>query len=93
MLSGGLSDLLNRFQQNGHDEKAQSWISDGPNKPISPSELDQVLGQDRIDWLVKQTGMSRDALLAGLSRELPNAVNKLTPDGRIPTDAEAQKMI
>jgi len=93
ILSGGLSDLLSQFQQNGHGDKAQSWISTAPNKPVSPGELEQVLGPEKIDWLMKETGMSREELLAGLSRELPATVDKLTPIGRIPTDVEVDRML
>jgi uncharacterized protein YidB (DUF937 family) len=59
---------------------------------LSPTELEQALGQERIDWLTQQTGMSREELLAGLSRELPEAVDKLTPEGRLPTEQEAARM-
>jgi uncharacterized protein YidB (DUF937 family) len=93
ILSGGLNDLLSQFQQNGHGDKAQSWISTEPNKPVSPTELEQVLGPEKIDWVMKETGMLREELLAGLSRELPAAVDKLTPTGRIPTDAEVERML
>ena len=89
ILSGGLGDLLKQFQQNGQGDKAQSWIASGPNKPVLPSELEQALGPEKIAWLMQQTGMSREDLLAGLSRELPRVVDKLTPDGRIPTEQEA----
>jgi uncharacterized protein YidB (DUF937 family) len=91
VLSGGLGDLLKQFQQNGQGDKAQSWMS-GPNKPVSPSELEQALGADKIAWLMHQTGMSREELLAGLSRELPKAVDQLTPDGRLPTEQEAARL-
>jgi uncharacterized protein YidB (DUF937 family) len=89
ILSGGLGDLLKQFQQNGQGDKAESWVAKGPNKPLSPSELEEGLGKDRIDWLAEQTGMSREELLAGLSRELPDVVDKLTPEGRLPTEREA----
>ena len=92
ILSGGLGDLLKQFQQNGQGEKAQSWIRRGANEPVSPEELERALGADRIDWLTQQTGMSREQLLEGLSRELPETVDRLTPDGRIPTEAEAARM-
>jgi uncharacterized protein YidB (DUF937 family) len=46
ILSGGLGDLLKQFQQNGQGDKAQSWIARGPNKPVSPSELEQALGPE-----------------------------------------------
>jgi len=93
VLSGGLSDLLKQFQTNGATDKADSWVSTGPNKPIEPSELERALGEERISWLMQQTGMSRDELLAGLSRELPQAIDKLTPQGRIPTEQEAERLV
>jgi uncharacterized protein YidB (DUF937 family) len=50
--------------------------------------LEQALGQERLQWLMEQTGMPKDQLLSGLSGTLPEAINKLTPNGRIPTDEE-----
>jgi uncharacterized protein YidB (DUF937 family) len=93
ILSGGLGDLLKQFQQNGHGDKAQSWIASGPNKSVSPSELEQALGPDKISWLMDQTGLSREELLAGLSRELPKAVDQLTPNGRLPSEQEAARLV
>lgn len=90
-LGSGLKDLLDRFRDSGQEDKAQSWVSTGPNKPIAPQELEQTLGEERITWLVEQTGMPRDQLLAKLSGELPEAIDKLTPDGRIPTDEELSR--
>jgi uncharacterized protein YidB (DUF937 family) len=88
VISGGLGDLLKQFQQNGHGETANSWVSPGPNKQISPGDLASALGSDQINSLMSQSGLSRDELLSGLSRHLPDVVNHLTPDGRLPTDTE-----
>ena len=90
-LSGGLSDLLRRFQQNGQGDKAESWINRGPNAAVAPHELEQALGEERIGWLMQETGLPRQELLDGLSRELPQAVDQLTPEGRIPSDEEAAR--
>ena len=87
-LGSGLKDLLDRFRQSGHEDKAQSWVSTGPNKSIAPQELAQALGEERIQWLMEQTGLPREQLLSGLSGDLPDAIDKLTPNGRIPTDEE-----
>jgi uncharacterized protein YidB (DUF937 family) len=84
LLSGGLGELLERFKENGQGETAQSWISDGPNKEVSPPQLKQAIGQDVLAELERQTGLSQEELLARLSRELPTAVDKYTPDGRLP---------
>jgi len=88
ILSGGLGDLLKQFQQNGHSETANSWVSPGPNKQISPNDLAGALGADQINALTSQTGLSRDELLSGLSQHLPEVINHLTPDGRLPTENE-----
>ena len=88
VISGGLGDLLKQFQQNGQGETANSWVAPGPNKPISPDDLGRALGADQIDALSAQSGLSRDELLTGLSRYLPEVIDQLTPDGRLPTDSE-----
>jgi uncharacterized protein YidB (DUF937 family) len=72
------------FTKNGHGDVAQSWVGPGPNQQIAPPQLERAVGPDVIDTLSKQTGLSREELLARLSRELPQAVDKYTPDGRLP---------
>src|SRR6516165_8845047 len=84
LLGGGLGELLERFTRSGQGEVAQSWVNDGPNKEIAPPQLKQAIGADVLAALEKQTGLSQDELLARLSRELPAAVDKYTPDGRLP---------
>jgi uncharacterized protein YidB (DUF937 family) len=93
ILSGGIGDLFKQFRQNGQGDKALSWIARGPNKSISPSELEQALGGEKIEWLTRETGISREELLSGLSRALPETVDKLTPDGRLPTQQEAERLV
>lgn len=88
ILSGGLGDLMKQLQQNGLGDQADSWVSSGPNKQVAPGDLANALGADDINQLTSQTGMSRDDLLQGLSQYLPDVVNHLTPDGRLPDDNE-----
>lgn len=88
VISGGLGDLLKQFQQNGQGDAANSWVSSGPNKQLSPNDLASALGADQISSLASQTGLSRDELLSGLSQHLPDVINHLTPDGRLPTGDE-----
>jgi uncharacterized protein YidB (DUF937 family) len=93
ILSGGLGDLLNQFQQKGLGDKADSWVSNEPNKQVSPGDLANALGADQIEALTSQSGLSRDDLLQGLSQFLPDVVNKLTPDGRLPDENEMSRWI
>lgn len=93
ILSGGLGDLMNQLQQKGLGDQADSWVSNGPNKQISPGDLANALGADEIEQLTAQSGMSRDDLLQGLSQYLPEVVNHLTPEGRLPSDNEMSERI
>ena len=88
VLSGGLGDLLNQLQQGGHGDAANSWVGKGENKSISPGDLANALGADQIDSLSAQSGLSREELLNGLSQYLPQVIDHLTPDGRLPTEKE-----
>jgi len=87
LLSGGIGELVDRFKQSGQAETVDSWVATGPNKQIAPSQVEQAIGPDVLETLSTQTGLSRQELLARLSRELPNAVDKYTPQGHLPTPA------
>jgi uncharacterized protein YidB (DUF937 family) len=84
LLNGGIGELLEKFNQNGQGEVAHSWVKPGPNKEISPPQLKQAIGSDVLEKLEQQTGLSQEEILARLSRELPAAIDKYTPDGRLP---------
>jgi uncharacterized protein YidB (DUF937 family) len=58
---------------------------------VAPHQLEQAIGTDVVATLSKQTGLSREEILARLSRELPQAVDKYTPDGRLPTESELMR--
>ena len=92
-LSGGLNDLLKQLQQNGQGDVASSWVGTGQNKAIAPKDLASALGADRINSLMAYSGMSREDMLSGLSKHLPNVVDKLIPDGRLPTEQEAGRLV
>lgn len=93
VLSGGLRDLVERFKQNGQGQAADSWVKPGPNQQLGPDQLEQAIGPDVLNTLSQQTGLSREELLSRLTRELPAAVDKFTPEGRLPTEDEAARLI
>jgi uncharacterized protein YidB (DUF937 family) len=61
-----------------------SWISTGQNLPISPEQVLQILGKGQIQQFSKQFGTSNEDITSGLASLLPDLVNKLTPEGKIP---------
>ncbi len=81
---GGLSGLLDRFQQAGLGHVAGSWIGTGQNQPISPEQVQQVLGNDQLEQVSQQTGVPPEQAASHLSELLPGLIDKLTPNGEVP---------
>jgi uncharacterized protein YidB (DUF937 family) len=91
--AGGLGALIEQFQRSGYNDRVNSWVGRGQNQPISPDELAKALGPDAIDELKQQTGMSRNEMLSELSHLLPEAVDQVTPEGRLPTQEEIRRWV
>jgi uncharacterized protein YidB (DUF937 family) len=90
---GGLGGLLNKLQQGGLGDVTKSWIGSGQNQPVSPGQLGSALGPSIIKVLAQKSGLSEEELTNQLSQILPGVVDKLTPNGKVPTAAElSQRM-
>jgi uncharacterized protein YidB (DUF937 family) len=93
VLSGGLGDLIRQLDQSGQGDVARSWVGRGENRPISPNDLGKALGNDTVKSLAEQAGISQIELLNGLSRQMPRVIDRLTPQGRLPTEEEAGRWV
>jgi uncharacterized protein YidB (DUF937 family) len=91
-VSGGLTELVQRFEQNGLGDVIQSWIGSGPNRQISPDELHQAIGPQTVDRLSQQSGLPHSQLLPLLAQALPAIIDRLTPNNRIPDQNEVAQM-
>ena len=93
LLNGGLRNLVRDMQVNGHGREVQSWVGNGPNEDISENDLANAIGADDIDHLAQQTGIPRDQLLSELRQYLPGAIDKMTPQGQLPSDEESSRWV
>jgi len=84
LLKNGLGELVDRFKQNGRGDVAQSWVNHGANQDIAPHDLRAAIGPDVLEALSQRTGLDEDELLTRLSQQLPSAVDRYTPEGRLP---------
>lgn len=82
--SGGIAGLIRQFQRAGLGEQMNSWISTGPNLPVTAQQLAQALGGGQIQQMAQQVGMEPTAFGDQLAQLLPQLVDQLTPDGRAP---------
>ena len=90
-LLGGLSDLIGKLTAGGAAPQVNSWVGPGANQPIQPGHLGSALGQSTLNDLAARTGMSQQELLNQLAAVLPQLINHLTPNGRVPTLADLEK--
>jgi uncharacterized protein YidB (DUF937 family) len=93
VLNGGLGDILKQLQENGHGDVADSWVGRGQNKQIDPRDLEEALGRDKMKSLAEQAGMSDIQFMHGLAQGLPQVIDRMTPDGRLPTREEAERWV
>ena len=89
----GLGGLIKQFQQKGLADVVDSWVGSGKNKIVAPDQIYVALGGDVVDDLSRRTGLTRDQVVAELARMLPNVVDNLTPDGRLPTRQEVMRLM
>jgi uncharacterized protein YidB (DUF937 family) len=82
--NGGLQGILGKLQQGGYGEQAQSWIGTGRNLPIDPGALSQIFGHGQVDKIAQQLGVSHQEAAGQLAQTLPDVVDRMTPEGRIP---------
>jgi uncharacterized protein YidB (DUF937 family) len=93
VLSRGLGNLISGMSNSGQAQAAQSWVGTGPNQDISKGDLARSIGADDLDALSQRSGLSHDELLEGFRTQLPQLVDQLTPEGRLPTEEEASRWI
>jgi uncharacterized protein YidB (DUF937 family) len=85
---GGLREVLDRFRNAGSGDTVDTWVKDGPNVGIEPKQVEAAVDEATLSALSQQTGLSRDELLRRLALELPHAVDRMTPDGRLPDEED-----
>ncbi|WP_412065946.1 YidB family protein [Rhizobium sp. SYY.PMSO] len=92
-LLGGLGGLLEKLTNAGHSETVDSWLKPGENKSIDPGHLESAVGSKTISDLARQAGVPEQELLEQLSKALPGLIDKLTPDGQVPTQQQIASLL
>src|SRR4051812_27099542 len=87
---GGIDGLVHKFEQAGLGDVAKSWVGTGSNKSVSPDQVKDALGQQQLEQVANEAGVSTDEAAAGLSKVLPDAVDNVTPSGQVPSAGDVQ---
>lgn len=83
--NGGLAGLLDTFKEKGLGGAVSSWVSPGANQPVSGDQIQHALGSEKIQHIAGQAGVSPAEASSGLAGILPRMIDKLTPDGSVPS--------
>lgn len=85
---GGLDAVVKQFQEGGFKKQVDSWISTGKNEAISAIEVGQTVGAEKLRELAEATGVDVDKARDLLAEYLPVAIDKATPEGKLPAPGE-----
>lgn len=88
--NGGLDGVLGRLRQGGLGQQADSWVGTGRNMNISADQLQQIFGTSTMDDLASQLGMPQERANATMAQVLPELINQLTPQGRVPENGDEE---
>ena len=88
LMNGGLQKILGRLQQSGKGAKGQSWVASGPNEPADAADIREALDEDELAGIAKQLGVSEDEAAQAVAQVLPDVVDQVTPEGKLPPDEE-----
>jgi uncharacterized protein YidB (DUF937 family) len=89
---GGLQGLVKSFQEKGMGDLVSAWVSTGPNPPATTDQVNEVLGNDKVEQMAAEAGVSRDTATSAIAQLLPTVVDKLTPDGHVPEHGNVLEM-
>ena len=85
---GGVEAVVKDFQSSGFGRQVDSWVSTGKNEAISAVEVGQAIGVSKLRELAKATGVDFDKARELLAEYLPIAIDKATPEGKVPESSK-----
>jgi uncharacterized protein YidB (DUF937 family) len=84
--NGGIEGIVEKFRHAGYGAQADSWVSTDQNQPVAPDAVQQALGPGTLGDLASRLGMSNGAIAGGLAAMLPQIIDRMTPQGQVPTN-------
>lgn len=78
---GGVQGIVAQMESQGLGNTVKSWVGTGANLPITPDQVHKAFGADVISGLAAKAGLNPQDLAQKLAQALPQALNKLTPNG------------
>jgi uncharacterized protein YidB (DUF937 family) len=93
LKGGGLQKLVQNAQANGLASEADSWVGTGPNQQVSGDQMKKVVGDDAVQQVAQEAGISEDEAAGVLAQVVPQVVNGLSPNGQLPSDDDLDQLV
>ena len=87
---GGLLDLLTK---SGLAAQKDSWVGTGQNQSVTGAQIQQALPDETLQKVAEQAGVTPEQAASDLAQTLPQAVDKLTPEGQVPQAASLEELV
>jgi uncharacterized protein YidB (DUF937 family) len=88
LASGGLSKIMGGLKANGLSAQADSWVGTDANQPVSGRDVEQAMGQEQIQQIAQQLGVSESEAADAVAQALPEVVDKVSPNGEMPAEQD-----
>lgn len=88
LAKGGLSKILSGLQQKGMADKADSWVSSGPNEPVSVDQVEELIDEQEISRIAERLGVSHEEAASAIAAVLPELVDRVSPEGQLPDEQD-----
>jgi len=87
---GSIGGLLKQLQEGGLERQIGSWLGNGQNMPVTPAQIKEALGNEKVKQIAQQLGIPVDEALKLLTQFFPEAVNQASPNGELEPEHKAQ---
>ena len=88
LASGGLQKIMGGLKANGLSSQADSWVGTGPNQAVDGPQMEKAVGKEQIQAVAKQLGISESQAADVVAKALPEVVNKVSPEGKLPPEQD-----
>jgi uncharacterized protein YidB (DUF937 family) len=92
LKGGGVQKLMQNAQASGLSSEADSWVGTGANQQVSADQMRSVVGQDVVQQVAQEAGISEDEAAGVLAQVVPQVVNGLSPNGQLPSDNDLDQL-
>jgi uncharacterized protein YidB (DUF937 family) len=88
-----LDGLMQKLRESGMEEHVSSWVAKGQNLPVVGEQIKKALGNEKVAEIARKLGVTNEQAADDLAHAVPDVVDKVTPDGEVPTQEQVEERL